>query len=214
MSDAANVTALVPLRTGGKTRLSPTLRPHERSALAGAMLADVAAALRGAGLARVVVAAQGPAAVAAAGALGLETLPDAGGGTGLDHALRHATARLGGAAGLLVVAADLPALTAQDVRAVLADRASVVIAPTRDGGTGGLLRRPPDVIATAYGRRSAAAHRRLAAEAGATASTIPTAGFAHDVDTLADLTALRRRGVGPATARVLDRLALTARAAG
>lgn len=214
MSDPASVTAIVPLRTGGKTRLSPFLRPHERSALAGAMLADVAAALREAGLGRIVVAAEGPSAVAAAGALGLETVPDADGGHGLDHALRQATARLRATEALLVVAADLPRLTSADVAVVLAAPTPVVVAPTRDGGTGGLLRRPPDVIATAYGPGSAAAHRRLAAAAGVEASTVSRRGFAHDVDTVADLDELRARGVGPATARVLNRLGHHGRAVG
>lgn len=209
----ASVTAIVPLRTGGKTRLAPVLAPSERAALAAAMLADVASALHAAGVARVVVAAQGPPAVTAGHALGLEVLRDASEG-GLDQALRHAATRVGGSEGLLVAAADLPRLTAADVEQVLASPAAVVVAPTRDAGTGGLLRRPPGAIPTAYGPGSARAHLRLAADAGLRAEVVRAPGFAHDVDTLADLEQLPGGELGAATARVLAELGLPRRAAG
>lgn len=209
----APVTAIVPLRTGGKTRLAPVLASSERAALAGAMLADVASALHAARVERVVVAAQGPPAIAAADALGLEVLPDASEG-GLDQALRHAATRVGRSEGLLVAAADLPRLTAADVEQVLACPAAVVVAPTRDAGTGGLLRRPPDAIPTAYGPGSAQAHLRRAADAGLRGQVVSAPGFAHDVDTLADLEQLQRGPLGAATARVLAELGLPRRVAG
>jgi 2-phospho-L-lactate/phosphoenolpyruvate guanylyltransferase len=208
------VTAIVPLRTGGKTRLSPALAASQRSDLATAMLCDVATALREAGIERIVVAAQGPSALACADALGLEALPDPEEAQGLDHALRRAAARLGPVEGLLVVAADLPRLTGADVERVLACRAPVVVAPTCDGGTGGLLRRPPSAIPTAYGPGSAAAHLRLAADAGLAAEQVSAPGFADDVDTPADLERLQRGPLGAATARVLARFDLPRRVAG
>lgn len=209
----APVTAIVPLRTGGKTRLAGVLASSERAALAGAMLADVASALQAARVERIVVAAQGPPAIAAADALGLEVLPDASEG-GLDQALRHAATRVDDSEGLLVAAADLPRLTAADVEQVLACPAAVVVAPTRDAGTGGLLRRPPGAIPTAYGPGSAQAHLRLAADAGLRGRVVSAPGFAHDVDTLADLEQLQRGPLGAATARVLAELGLPRRAAG
>ena len=208
------LTAIVPLRTGGKTRLSPALAPSERSDLATAMLCDVATALREAGIERIVVAAQGPSALASAAALGLEALPDPDEAKGLDHALRRAAARLDPAHTLLVVAADLPRLTGPDVGQVLACRASVVVAPTRDGGTGGLLRRPPTAIPTAYGPGSAAAHLLLAADAGLTGEQVSAPGFADDVDTPGDLERLQRGPLGAATARVLAGFDLPRRVAG
>lgn len=213
--DPGGTVALVPLRSPGlgKTRLAATLTPEERAALAGAMLADVVAALRGSRIGRLVVAASGAAAAAAASAVGAEVLPDPTAVAErparqrLDAAVAAATLRLAGAGTLLIVAADLPHLRASDVDAVLACDAEVVVAPTRDGGTGGLVRRPPNVCGTAYGPRSAARHLALARAAGLRATHVDAAGFAHDVDVEGDLGRSRRDDalppLGPRTAALL-----------
>lgn len=186
-------TALLPLRSPGvgKTRLAGALSVEQRSGLAGAMLADVASALGGSKVDEVVVVAGGGAAAAAASALGLDVLVDPPGVSDLDGALRAAATRLGPVPGLLVVAADLPRLTVGDVDAVLATDADVVVAPTTDGGTGGLLRRPSDACASAYGPGSAVRHHRLAERVGLEVRAVSVAGFRDDVDTVADLAALR-----------------------
>jgi 2-phospho-L-lactate/phosphoenolpyruvate guanylyltransferase len=211
-----STTALVPLRSPGrgKTRLASVLTPGERAALAGAMLADVAAAFHGTAVDEVIVVAGGPTAAAAASALGLDVVIDPPDVVSLDGALRAAAARLGWRAGLLVVAADLPAVTSDDLEAVLTGETEVVIAPTRDGGTGALLRRPGDAITTAYGRGSAARHRQLARTAGRSVTIVRRSGLAHDVDTRADLAELRRLDVGPATTRLLATLLPVDEAAG
>ncbi|MFA9431331.1 2-phospho-L-lactate guanylyltransferase [Egicoccus sp. AB-alg2] len=197
--------ALVPLRApgAGKTRLSVALSAEQRGALAGAMLADVCRALSEAPVDDLVVVAGGEAAAAAASALGLEVLLDAPGVTGLDAAIRAAQHRLGPVPALLVVTADLPRLQADDVATLLDQDAEVVVAPTDDGGTGGLLRRPGDAIDTAYGPNSARRHAAEARRRGRSLATVHTAGFATDVDTLADLTALSTGPVGATTAALL-----------
>jgi 2-phospho-L-lactate/phosphoenolpyruvate guanylyltransferase len=210
-SPAATTVALVPLRSPGvgKSRLAGTLTIEERAALAGAMLADVSAALGAAPIDRLVVAAGGPAAVAAASALGLETLRDPAGVRGLDGALAAAAARLGPVGTLLVVAADLPCLAAAEVERLLALDAEVAVAPTTDGGTGGLLRRPPDACRTGYGPGSARRHLALARSAGRRGVEVRLPGFAHDVDVAADLTRLTaddRPTLGARTAAVLEQL--------
>jgi len=197
--------ALVPLRSPGcgKTRLADALRPELRAALAAAMFADVIGALSAAPVDRILVAASGPEAVAAASALGVDALLDPARVTDLNGAIGAAAATLRTGHDLLVVAADLPRLTGEEIRRVLEADAEVVVAPTRDGGTGGLLRRPADRIPTAYGPGSAGAHRRLAADAGATHAERHTAGFRDDVDIDADLAGLQRGPVGPATSKLL-----------
>lgn len=202
---ATSTVALVPLRSPGlgKTRLAPALDPDLRAGLAGAMLADVARALADSPVDRILVVAGGGAAAAAGAALGLDVVTDPPHVATLDDALDAAVAAVGPARETLVVAADLPRLTSADVMAVLDLGAPVVVAPTHDGGTGGLLRCPPDVLRTAYGPRSAARHLAAARAGGIRALSVDAPGFAADVDTVADVAALRQGPVGPATARWL-----------
>lgn len=214
-SPAPATVALVPLRSPGigKSRLATMLSAEQRAALAGAMLADVTAALRSGAIDRVVVAAGGPAAVAAASALGLETFTDPPGVRGLDAALAAAAAQLGPVGTLVVVAADLPCLTGDEVEQLLAVDAEVVVAPTDDGGTGGFVRRPADACPTAYGEGSAARHLELARSAGRRTEEIRLPGFAEDVDVAADLARLTvrdRSTLGVRTAALLDQFDLPA----
>jgi 2-phospho-L-lactate/phosphoenolpyruvate guanylyltransferase len=206
----ASVTAIVPVRSPGtgKTRLASDLTPEQRAGLAGAMLADVTAALRASSVERIVVAASGPAAASAASALGLDVVLDPPGSRSLDEAVAAAVVRAGRTDALLIVMADLPRLSPADVDEVIGADAQVVVAPTGDGGTGALLRRPATIIGTSYGPSSAGRHLRLARAAGAAASTVTSPGFVDDVDTLEDLAALRRGPVGRATAAFLRSTAL------
>lgn len=208
--------ALVPLRSPGegKTRLSGALDATERAALAGAMLADVTRALRHAEVDRVVVAAAGPAAAAAASALRLDVLLDPPSATSLDTAISAAEARLGRIAGLFVVTADLPRLQPAEVRHLLDTPGAVIVAPTDDGGTGALLRRPPSAIRTAYGPGSAVAHAQNAVAARIDPVVVDLPGLRHDVDTWTDVVALTSGYVGPATAAFLAGLGPRLYAAG
>ena len=172
---------IVPLRSpgAGKTRLSPLLSRAERAALSGAMLADVVHALRGAGLDRIVVAASGDAAAAAASALGCDVHIDPDDVDTLDGALAAAAGRHAAPGDdVLVVQADLPLLTPADVHALVATDAPVVVAPTLDGGTSALLRRPGAVIGTSYGPASARCHLDLADAAGVRHALVERAGVA------------------------------------
>ncbi len=199
------VVALVPARAPGegKTRLSDELSPSERASLSGAMLADVARALAASRVDRIVVAASGPEAAAAASALGLDVVLDPPSVRSLNAALGAAQLRVGAAGTLVVVTADLPRLSPRDVDTLVATDAQVVVAGTDDGGTGGLLRRPPGAIAPAYGPASAARHLARARAAGFATVALDLPGFRHDVDTWEDLLALRRGPIGSATAAFL-----------
>lgn len=209
MADALSpVVALVPLRAPGKgkTRLSEMLDPSERAILASAMLADVAHALRQAPIDRTIIVASDAQAGAAARALGLDVTLDPPSTPDLNAALQSASGVVGTAGTLLVVAADLPRLKPSDVEGILSEDAQVVVAPTDDGGTGGLLRRPPTIIGTAYGPQSSAMHLRLGHGARARTVSVDLPGFRTDVDTWEDLQALANGPVGRATARFLERL--------
>lgn len=214
MSPSTATVALVPFRAPGqgKTRLArtdaggPGLTPDQRGRLAAAMLADVVAALSASGIERVVVAASGAAAAAAARLLGVETVLDPPDADGLNEAVDAVTHRFADSCGVLVVAADLPCLEADEITRLLDSPAPVVVAPTVRGGTGGLLRRPPTLIPAAYGPQSARRHLASAHDAGHRAVEFTSPGFRRDVDNWTDLRDLSRTEVGSSTAEVLREL--------
>jgi 2-phospho-L-lactate/phosphoenolpyruvate guanylyltransferase len=190
------VTAVIPLKAldEAKGRLAPALAPARRRALAAAMFRHVAATcLAAPSVDAVLVVAGDVEGARLAEEAGTEALIPRR--PGLHAALELADARLDGAPATLVVAADLPLLAVQDIEALCAagavrdplTRAAVVVAPTQDGGTGGLLRRPGDITGTAFGPGSAAAHQRMAAEAGVIATVVEREGFALDLDTAGQL---------------------------
>lgn len=182
------VTAVIPLKAlaTAKGRLAAALGEPERRRLVESMAAHViGVCLDCPQIDDVLVVAGDNEAAAVARRCGAQVIvvyqP------GLDVALRAADDRLQTQDATLVVVADLPQVTVADLSAVIAAAASsgptVVIAPTFDGGTGALLRRPPDVIAPAYGPGSAARHTRRATEAGLSPRVIRRDGLALDVDT-------------------------------
>ena len=201
----ARTSVIVPLRQpgAGKSRLARMLSPEARAELATAMLSDVVAALRASAVDEVVIAADGPAAARAAATTGARVVLDPPGTADLDTALAAAAVQVPADRDLLVVPADLPRLTGQDVDALLAAQQPVVVAPTAGGGTGGLLRRVGARIPTAYGPGSAARHVAAARHAGLQATTVERDGFHHDVDTWTDLVALHEVELGARTAQVL-----------
>lgn len=197
---------MIPLRSPGegKTRLGPALGVEQRARIAAAMLADVVRAVREAGPEPWVAASGAPAAAAAA-ALGCRVVLDRG-TNGLNRALADATSRLRAGDEVLVLLADLPHLGADDVSAMLATPGQVVLAPNDDGGTSALLRRPHDVIPTAFGPASAATHRKLADRHRLELVEVRRTGLATDLDTIDDLHALRRGAIGETLRGVLDDL--------
>lgn len=199
--------ALVPLRDPGegKSRLASQLDTEQRRQLVIAMATDVVACLRASAVDEIVLVAAGPGAAQAARRLGVAHVRDVPGTCDLNDSL--ATATSGSTADVLVVMADLPALRPSDVDRVLASTEDVVVVPSRDGGTGGLLQRADAPPTFTFGPGSA--HRHLAAgrRSGRRTRLLRVPGFAHDVDTWEDLTALDRLPhVGVATAELLERL--------
>lgn len=205
--------AVVPLRGPGtgKTRLAPSgdggsgLDRSERALLTSAMLSDVLSAVRDSPITTAVVAAADSAASALATALGVGVVRDPP-GADLNEALRAAVNRVP-ADTVVVITADLPCVTAEDLAELVSRDAQVVIGPTADGGTSALLRRPPTVIPTAYGPGSATRHLDIARSADVTSAVVDRPGFRTDVDTWEDLRGLLSVDVGPATAVLLDRIA-------
>jgi len=88
---------------------------------------------------------------------------------------------------LLILPADVPLVTPGDVAKLFGFEEQVVIALSDDGGTTGLLRSPPDVIAPEFGPHSGSQHLLAAEKAGATARQVSLDSLTLDVDDLGGL---------------------------
>lgn len=186
-SRQVSVTAIIPLKAlpEAKGRFAGALGARDRRALTEWMARRVIGACRRCEhITDVVVVAGDDAGAALAYAAGAQAMVVAE--PGLGHALGEAD-RVVDADVSVVVAADLAAVRSEDLTAVITAAGDqgpvVVVAPTHDGGTGALLRRPPTIIATSYGPGSAARHAQLAADAGARVVLVHAARLALDVDT-------------------------------
>jgi 2-phospho-L-lactate guanylyltransferase len=218
---AAGVTALIPLRTGGKSRLQAELDAAGRASLVLAMLDDVLAALRGAGVTDIRVLCGDSEAAAAARTRGLTVVLDPAepdpavlddhqglpsdrltpdGDVGLRRAVDAGLAAVDPGHVRLVVAADLPLLSSEEVVAMLATSADVTLAPTQGGGTAMLRLAHGVSLPTQYGTASASAHLRVARELGLDAIQLDLPGARQDVDRIDDLRALEGEGSPPSGA--------------
>jgi 2-phospho-L-lactate guanylyltransferase len=134
-------------------------------------------------------------------------VPDAGLNPALAYAAARARPRGASTPGLAALAADLPALRAEDLTDALraADAATATRAFVADAaGTGTVLlaSSPEAGLEPCFGPNSAAAHAASGAQqlAGAWPS------LRRDVDTAADLADAVRLGVGPRTAALATRM--------
>jgi len=210
--------AVLPVKTFGraKERLEDAIGSPDRAALAAAMLADVLEALTAVrGLDGLVVVTAEPRAESAARATGAHVVHDP------EEAGQSAAAALGveaaaraGAARVLLVPGDCPALDPGELDAMLHEQpeAGVVIVADRHGtGTNALRLTPPDAIAPAFGPGSFARHAALGTAAGHTVRVAHAASLELDVDTPGDLDALRTAlsalpAAAPHTRAQLERL--------
>lgn len=187
-----------------KTRLSEHLTPQDRRDLSVAMLEDVLSQVADHDL--LLVVTSDPQAAELALAAGGSVHPDPGQGMSAAVDAACIKAMSDGAEAALVLASDLPMLSARDIRQVIDDRSEVVIASSTDGGTNALYRRPPLIIGAAFGAGSAAIHEKRALSAGVTCRTIEVPGLASDIDDFDDLLRLassRHPGKSASLARAL-----------
>jgi 2-phospho-L-lactate guanylyltransferase len=201
------IAAVVPVKMLGraKGRLAEALTPQERRALVLAMLRDVLGALR-AVLGSYAVISSDLGVLAFAAAYGAVPLFDKA--ADLNGALAQAAAHYAaaGAAGLLVLPADVPLVAADDLGRLIAAAACsrVLVAPSRDGGTNALLVRPPQALPFQFGADSMALHLDAARRLSLPAATVRLPSLALDVDRPADLQLLAE-APGQSTAQRLVR---------
>jgi 2-phospho-L-lactate guanylyltransferase len=187
--------AIVPVKPlrYGKSRLAEVLTPDERSDLNRRMLAHTLDTLTAIPeIEHVLVVSRDQAALALAREYGARTVQE-NGSPHLNVALARATvvAKNYATRGVLIVPADLPLITPEDVRLML-ERAVkppvVVVAPDRrQDGTNALLVCPAGLIEYEFGPGSFQRHCERARQAGARLEICDMPSLALDMDLPEDL---------------------------
>lgn len=186
-----------PLRRG-KSRLAGTLSEDEREQLNQDLLEHTLSTLKDIKeLEQVLVVSRDPHALTIARNHGARTVREDG-QPHLNTALQRATivAKVYATRGVLVLPADLPLLTRDDVLALL-EKASqppvVVIAPDRHGkGTNALLMSPAGLIEYDFGEDSFQRHCDRAHKAGARLEVVDLPSLGLDLDIPEDLALLEK----------------------
>ena len=187
--------AIVPVKPlrFGKSRLAEVLTPDERTDLNRRLLAHTLDTLTAVPeIEHVLVVSRDQAALALARSYGARTVQE-NGAPQLNVALARATivAKNYATRGVLIVPADLPLITTEDVQAMLArakDPPVVVVAPDRHRlGTNALLVCPVGLIDYEYGPNSFERHCQRAVQAGARLEVCELPSLALDMDLPEDL---------------------------
>ena len=195
-----------------KTRLGTQLLPPQRRALAQAMVSDVLDALLASEWIEAVTVITNEQAVASfarqRGAAVLADPRESGQSDAAQIGIRAALEQ--GFERVLLVPGDCPALDGEALATLLerpmAPPAVTIVSDRAGTGTNALLLSPPDAIAPGFGPGSFARHRERSVQAGAAWHSEPLAALLLDIDTPADLAALRSTHAGHATTAVLARL--------
>jgi len=175
---------LVPVKRldAAKSRLAESLDAGERADLVQELLSLVLTVVKKAEV--------GPVTIVSAERLELDGIPRFDDrGLPWNEALAAAMAEVAEPV-VAIVAADLPLVTGEDVRALVmaTPECGLAIARAADGGTNAVSMRPPGRVTTHFGEPgSAAVHERAAWTAGADAHVLDRPGLAFDVDTPEDL---------------------------
>jgi 2-phospho-L-lactate guanylyltransferase len=186
-----------PLRRG-KSRLASALSEDERTELNRALLEHTLKTLSGLKeLEEVLVISRDPQALTVARNCGARTVRE-NGQPELNTALQRATviAQVYATRGVLVLPADLPLISREDVLALVehaADPPVVVIAPDRHGkGTNALLISPAGLIEYDFGEDSFQRHCERVRQSGARLEILDLPSLSLDLDLPEDLELIRK----------------------
>ena len=191
--------AIVPVKPlrRGKSRLANVLSAGERANLNQFLLEHTITVLNQVEeIENILVVSRDTEALAIARELGARTVQE-NGSPGLNIALTRATevAKSYETRGVIIVPADLPRLSVEDIQAVLAHKTDppvVVVAPDLDReGTNALFICPSGLIDYDFGKGSFQKHCQRAKEAGAKLVICDLPSLALDLDEPDDLAMLR-----------------------
>ncbi len=195
MKRVPRLAVIVPMKplALAKQRLRPAIGDKERQQLARSMFLHVLTVIHNSGVADFTGVVSSDTNVLALAQLhGFECIADESQGynVAIERASRWSQMR--GAAGLLILPADLPLITVEDIQALLelaGDRPhAIVIAPdATETGTNALLLRPPDLIQPSFGPDSYNRHCALARDAGVEPIIYRSPSLAYDIDLPSDL---------------------------
>lgn len=187
--------AIVPVKplSRGKSRLADILTPEERTDLNRRLLTHTLDTLTSIPeIEHVLVVSRDPSALALAREHGARTIQE-NGAPHLNIALTRATilAKEFSPRGVLIVPADLPLITTEDIRSLIEqaqDSPVIVVVPDRHRrGTNALLVCPAGLIEYDFGPNSFQSHCQRALEAKARLEVFELPSLALDVDLPEDL---------------------------
>lgn len=186
---------VIPFRgpEGAKSRLASELCEAERHAITVVMfqrvLAATAQAQRALVGARLLVLTPSPSAAAIAERASARVLMEDAGSLNGALELARITLRRDGPGTMAVIAADLPDLTAADVRALLSERGEgLAIAPDHTGrGTNALALPLSCDLPFCFGADSLTLHTAAAQRLALPVTVVHRPGLARDIDVPADL---------------------------
>jgi 2-phospho-L-lactate guanylyltransferase len=190
-----NIWALVPVKPlrRGKSRLAGLLSEEQRTRLNRYLLEHTLTVLNEiSAIEHTLVVSRDPAALALTREMGGRTVLEDG-APQFNTAIQRATivAQAHGAQAVMVLPADIPLITPDDIRAFLElgrDPPVIAIAPDRrQDGTNGLFINPAGLIEYGYGAGSFQRHSERARSAGARLEILNTATFGLDLDLPEDL---------------------------
>ncbi|MDH3641227.1 MAG: 2-phospho-L-lactate guanylyltransferase [Gammaproteobacteria bacterium] len=209
--------AVVPLKQleKAKARLANVLSAEERRSLMLAMARDVLNALsRSKRLTGILLVSRTTEADALAQTFGTERFaesPTANLSGALIQASDYLITQLE-AKGAMIVPADVPLITPDEIDTILAQHTAVTVVPDDENlGTNCLICSPPNCIEYVFDGRSFKPHVDAAFAKGFTPTIVPSAGFALDIDTPDDLRALLARDPASQTATYLDKSGIARR---
>jgi len=194
------ISALIPVKnlSAGKSRLSEVLSPAQREKLSAFMLQKLLQVLQWSGRFDLICVVTHDVRVGQIGQnyearVIWEPEP-----TNENQALGYATeiCHSLGVESLLVLPADIPFLTVQDIEVILIGSTQgpkVILCPSKEGtGTNALLRTPPNAIPARFGPNSFSLHLLEAQAKKIPCEVHPLPRVALDIDTPEDLLALKK----------------------
>lgn len=192
--------AIIPVKplNRAKSRLAEVLSPEQRYQFAETMLRHILTILQKVPqISGTIVISRDTKALAIARDFGAKTIQESN-PSDLNPALSRATevARVWGAGAVLVLPADLPFITSDDVENIAelgVNALTVVLTPDREeDGTNAMLIRPAGLIPFSYGQKSYERHVIAAKLAGADVKVYESDTVSLDIDVPSDLAEYNR----------------------